>query len=229
MSDPQAIKPLSIPILLEPVPTHAALLWLIFDARLHYLVLQPVIALELLTITLLSVPMYPELTLQRRLGAIPLMLVFFGIVLFFNALSYAIAATAGGSDTAFATVRVALQGESLAFTLGCSFVLLGCHYLAARRARNPRLAWAMRVLAEGATLQVTMMLMVFVPLGVFVLAGIAEVILPMLTGVDAKAGFDVDIVLGSIWVVMRYILIVRTLRIPDAEVERIAQQPYADE
>lgn len=229
MSDPQAIKPLSIPIVLEPVPTHATLLWLIFDARLHYLVLQPVIALELLIITLLSAPMYPELALKRRLGEIPLMVVFVGIVLFFNALSYSIAAMAGGSDAAFATVRVALQGQSLAFTLGCSFVLLGCHYLAARRARNPRLAWAMRVLAEGATLQVTMMLMVFVPLAVFVVAGIADAILPMLTGVDAKVGFDVDIILGSVWVLLRYVLTVRTLRIPDTEIERIAQQPYADE
>lgn len=228
MSPAHAIKPLSVPILLEPVPAHAALLWLIVDARVHYLVLQPVIVLEILIITLLSAPMYPELALKRRLGEMPVMLLFFGVVLFFNGLGYVIAAAASGSDHVFATVRAALRGESLAFTAGCSFVLLGIHYLAALRARNPRLAWAVRMLADGAVAQVSLMLMVFVPLGVFVVAGIAGVILSMMTGANAQIRFDVDIALGSAWVLMRYVFTVRMLRIPDDEVERIARQPYAD-
>lgn len=229
MTDSATLKPLSLPILLEAIPTHGVLLWLVGSARLNYLLLQSALLIEMLVITALSLAMYPQLVSRRRVEEIPWMAFFFGAILFFGAMTYGFARILGGAETMFGTMQASLEGGQLRWVIGVPLLLIGIDYLVARRSSKPHVAWARSVLMPAAVAQVTMIVMVFVPLAVILVAGVADAVLSTMSARPVGLRFDADLVLGSFWVALRCVFTVRLLRMPEAEVERIASQPYADD
>jgi hypothetical protein len=204
--------------------SHALLLASAVWGAIPYVVLQTMLAAELLLINIVTIPLYPERGVLRHLGDVVKMMFALAFVLFFIVISYGVVARQAG-----------VQGEPLQIALGAfaglgfndamwgiSYVLvrLSISMWQARRTPDPRTAWASDNLLFGGSTFVAMFFIVFVAFFVAqpLMAGLAMI------GVDA----NVDVVLSTLMVIVRYGTALIASTFSKTGVEEIARQPYAD-
>jgi hypothetical protein len=196
----------------------AGILW----GGMPYLALQSLLAVELLAITLASVPLYPARGLRKH--GLDVLKTFAGllIILFFVFVTYGVARAEGGDDDHTLTAALAGPAQVDATTLGWAFayvvVHIGISLWQAFASSEPRLAWARSTLSEGSTTLVAMLLMIFVA---------AFVGVPLMT-LLARLGLPVDLdpLLACLMVAVRCLIALVMATISEREMRTIAANPY---
>ena len=201
--------------------SHAFLLIGSIWGGLPYIFLQLLLVAELFLLTLATIPLYPQRSaLSHALDMVKLSagLIF---VFFFILVGYGVARGGEREDmlTALQGLREVGFGDA-AWALGYLILSLALSMYAASRSPNPRKAWAKSKLAEGGTTFISLFFMVFVTLfvGKPIISGLAWLGLTI----------DVDVLLSTLMVIVRYILALAMSTMSDSEMEAISRNPYIE-
>jgi hypothetical protein len=200
--------------------SHLALLGATLWGGLPYVALQLLLAFELLLLNIASIPLYPHRGwLQHAFDTLKLA-AGLAFVLFFVLVTYGIAAE-GDSGYAGLAAWQALRGTAPSELLWAALYLV-VHITAALvlaiRSARPRVTWAKNQLAEAGATFVALFLMVFVA---------AFVGRPLVAGLAVlNVAVDVDLLLGALMVVLRFLLSLVVATFSDVEMEAMAANPY---
>lgn len=200
---------------------HLALLGATLWGGLPYVVLQLLLAVELLLLSIASIPLYPERGwLKHALDTLKLAagLTF---VLFFVLVTYGVAVEGDSGDAGLAAWQALLRGTARSELLWALFYVVVHIVVAlalALSSERPRVTWAKNQLAEGAATFVALFLMVFVAafIGAPLVAGLATL----------GIAVDVDVLLATLMVVLRFLLALVVATFSDSEMEAMAANPY---
>jgi hypothetical protein len=204
------------------VVSHLMLLAGILWGGMPYLALQSLLALELMAITLASIPLYPERGLRKH--ALDVLKTFGSLlfILFFVIVTYGVARSEDGDGDHALPAALASFAEVDAATLGWAFayvvVHVGIALWQAFASSEPRLTWARSTLSEGATTLVAMLLMIFV-------AAFGGV--PLMT-LLARFGLaiDLDQLLACLMAAVRCLMALVMATISEREMTSMAANPY---
>lgn len=200
---------------------HGALLVASLLGGLPYIVLQGLLAFELVLLNLATVPFYPERGLFRHLFDLVKLSALLAFLLLFVCISYAIVVGERAEPIATALARWhGLPRSSIAWAAGYVVVSLALSLLQAWTSPDPRLAWMNNTLAAGGSTFVAMLFMVFV--GFFGARPIAAAL------EYAGAPTDPDVLLISLMVGLRFFTALVAATISQGEVAEMARNPYVD-
>ncbi|HEU4665955.1 MAG TPA: hypothetical protein VFS55_18140 [Dokdonella sp.] len=201
---------------------HAVLLVASLRGGLPYIVLQGLIAFEIVLASLATVPFYPERGLLTHLFDLVKLSALLAFLLLFVCISYAIVAGGEHADVVATTLdRLQdLRRAGIAWSAGYIAVSLALSLLLALRSPDPRLAWMNDRLAAAGSTFVAMLFMVFV--GFFGARPIAVAL------EFAGAPADPDVLLISLMVGVRFFVALVAATITQGEVEAMARNPYVD-
>ena len=200
---------------------HAFLLVACLWGGMPYLFLQALLAIELILVTLATIPFYPDRSVRSHL--LDFLKLSAGLVfaMVFIVASYGVASS-GNSNFAIDIQRDLLGIGIADFGWALGYVVI--HILVSMRTAlsspNPRLAWTRLNLAEAGSTFVALFLMVFATffLGLPIVSGLAWLGLVV----------NVDVVLSTLMIVVRYVLSLIMTLMTDSEMETIARNPYID-
>lgn len=217
-----AVLALPRSVVLSHLATHALLLFGCLRGGIPYVMLQGLLALELLLVSAVAIPLYPERGLRKHAFDLLKMSAGLAFVLFFLAMSYAVVATREGGE-AFSPARAALGAAGMgAFFWALAYLLLhlAISYWQARRSPDPRGWWARENLSVGGATFVAMFLMVFVSF---------FVALPLAGALDwLGLATNPDALLSTLMVALRFLLVLVVGTMSSAEMDAMARNPYVD-
>jgi len=210
------------PVALQILLAHGVLLVASLRGGLPYIVLQGLLAFELVLLNLATVPFYPERGIARHLFDLVKLSALLAFLLLFVCISYAIVSSGEHADPITTTLARwrGLHPASIAWAAGYIVVSLALSLLQALRSPEPRLAWMNNTLAAGGSTFVAMLFMVFV--GFFGARPIAAA----LEYVGAPT--DPDALLISLMVGLRFFTALVAATISKGEVAEMARNPYVD-
>lgn len=200
---------------------HAVLLAGVLWGGVPYVLMQALLALELLAVNVANVFVYRERGWRKHVLDILKLTAALVFVLFFLIVTHGVAKQAG-SGNAMATglqelesLSVGIAGWMLAYIV----VHAGVSLWQALRSPNPRRAWAQQSLSGGAVTFIAMFFMVFA--GLFLAA-------PLASGLRT-IGFpaNVDTLMGGFMIATRFVLSLVAATISPSELDAIAANPYA--
>ena len=201
---------------------HALLLAGAIWGGVPYVVLQTMLAGELLLINIATVPLYPERGVVRHLGDVIKMTALLAFILFFVVVSYGVVSSSVHKGEplrlalrAFDGLGIADFGWALAYLLARLTALMW----QAKQSRDPRGTWARQNLLFGGSTFVAMLFMVF---GAFFVGN------PLIVGL-ARIGIivDADVLLSSLMVFARCFTALIAATMSASEIDAIASDPYA--
>ncbi|MEO6690413.1 MAG: hypothetical protein ABIS07_11845 [Dokdonella sp.] len=189
---------------------------------LPYVVLQALLAAELILLTIATIPFYPERGPLTHLFDLLKLSGGLMFVLFFLVVSYGVASE-GGNGNALAIGVKGLREtppSAIGWALAYVVIQLAISLWQAWHSANPRGAWARSTLGQGGATFVSMFLMVFVG---FFLAR------PIVLGFSMlHVPVDANVVLATLMVIVRYLMALVLSTISESEVDQIAAHPYVD-
>lgn len=217
-----AIRALPRAIVLQHLATHVLLLLGCLRGGMPYVMLQALLALELLLIGAASIPLYPERGLRKHVLDLIKMSAGLAFALFFLCVSYSVVASRGNSGASLLVQGVLAAAGHGAFAWALAYLLLNLcvSYRLARRNPDPRAWWSRETLSIGGATFVAMFLMVFV--GFFIglpLAGALDWL-----GIAA----DPDALLSTLMVALRFLLVLVVSTMSSEEMATVARNPYVD-
>lgn len=188
---------------------------------LPYIFLQLLLVAELVLLTLATIPLYPGRSILTHALDMLKLCAGLAFVFFFILVGYGVAR--GGSQASMIAGLVDLRDIGIsdaAWALGYLILSLAISMNSALRSANPRKTWAKSKLADGATTFLALFFMVFVTffIGKPILSGLASIGLKI----------DVDVLLSTLMVIVRYILSLVMSTISDSEMETISRNPYLE-
>lgn len=217
-----AVLALPRSVVLPHLATHALLLFGCLRGGIPYVMLQLLLALELLLVAAIAIPLYPERGLRKHALDLLKMSAGLAFVLFFLGMSYAVVAAREGGEP-LATARAALAASGVgtfAWALAYLVLHMAVSYWQARRSADPRGWWARENLSVGGATFVAMFLMVFVS---FFIA------LPLAGALDwIGLAADPDALLSSLMVMLRFLLVLVVGTMSSTEMDAMARNPYVD-
>lgn len=201
--------------------SHVFLLIAALLGSLPFVVVQALLVVELILVSLATIPLYPERGLLRHLMDMLKLAGASVFVLFFSVVSYGVVSEGDSGNAlehglhAFARLDLA----DISWALGYLLVHVAISLHSARTSPEPRVTWASNNLAEGGATFLALFFMVFVAffVGRPIVAGLAWL----------GWSIDVDALLSSLMVLVRYLLMLIMTLIPDSEIKSIANNPYA--
>ncbi|MGN6520689.1 MAG: hypothetical protein ACTHK2_14815 [Dokdonella sp.] len=209
-------------VALQILLAHGMLLFASLHGGLPYVVLQGLIALELVLLNVATVPFYPERGLLRHVADLVKMSALLAFLLLFVCISYAIVAGGEHADPIATTMARwhDLRRAGVAWAAGYIVVSLVLSLLAAISSPDPRLTWMNNNLAAGGSTFVAMLFMAFV--GFFGAR-------PMAAALEyLGAPSDPDVLMISLMVGLRFFTALVAATISRTEVEAMARNPYVD-
>lgn len=216
----QGLAPWQPLLAAQEVVSHLLLAWFAIATGIGYLGLMLVFAVELLLGNLVSAGMYPERGLRRHAGDLVKFVLAMGLLLVFVVLTYAMGTQHGNAAADFPAVLPDDANGTLRWSIAFAVVSIMARYFIARRAPDPKFAWARAVLVQNAATFVTLLLMIFV-------AAFAGATLQ-----EAADLFDIQAPLDAALIVvtagMRLFFALLVSRMPEREMRDIAHRPYAD-
>lgn len=218
----QSLREVSPRTALHAAISHLFLLGACLWGGLPYVFLQALLAIELLIVSLATIPLYPERGVALHLWDMIKLTAGLAFVLFFILVGYGVARD-GGNGNALAT------GFAGFHTIGMTDIAWASAYLvlhvsmsmhAAMRSDDPRTSWAKNRLADGGATFVALFFMVFVTFFVG---------RPIVAGLEMfNLHINVDALLSTLMVIVRYVLALIVSLIPDSEMQTMARDPYPD-
>jgi F0F1-type ATP synthase membrane subunit a len=198
---------------------HAVLLAGAVWGGLPYVLLQALLAVEIVLLNIASVPLYPERGWGKHIADVLKVSAGMLFVVFFLFVTYGVAAQGGEGYALEIAWRDAQAFDRTAalWSIGYIVVHLAFALQQALRSADPRGSWKKNVLADGGVTFVAMFLMVFV--AIFVGA-------PLVKGL-AVVGVDVDasLVLATLMVLLRFVLSLVGAAISQQEMAAISRNP----
>ena len=148
-------------VALQILLAHGVLLVASLHGGLPYIVLQGLLAFELVLLNLATVPLYPERGLLRHLFDLLKLSALLAFLLLFVCISYAIVSSGEHADPITTTLARwhGLHPASIAWAVGYIVVSLALSLLQALMSPEPRLAWMSNTLAAGGSTFVAMLFM----------------------------------------------------------------------
>jgi hypothetical protein len=185
-------------------------------------VLQALLAAELILLSMATIPLYPERGVLKHLFDLLKLGAGLAFVLFFIVISFGVASVGEQGNP----LDISLQGfrdtppSAYAWALAYTVVQLALSAWQAHQSADPRGTWARNNLGQGAATFISMFLMVFVAFFFArpVVAAFARMGLVM----------NVNALLASLMVIVRYVLALVLSTIPATEMDAIARNPYVD-
>ncbi|HET9485163.1 MAG TPA: hypothetical protein VFO79_14475 [Xanthomonadales bacterium] len=207
--------------ILATAAMHVPLLAALWTGALGYLTLQVLLAAELVVLNLATIPFYRERGAGRHLRDTLMLAGGLLFVLCFLLVTYGVALEGDSGNALMAALGALARPGAAAYGWGLLYVVV--HVVIAlqhaRAAPDPRRAWAQGMLAEGGVTFIAMFFMVFAA----IFAG-----RPIVAGLElAGVAADVDAVLGTLMVVLRFGLSLVAATITPREMDAIAANPYA--
>lgn len=201
---------------------HGVLLVASLHGGLPYVVLQGLLALELVLLSIATIPFYLDRGLLTHAFDLVKLSALLAFLLLFVCISYAIVAGGEHADPIATTLDRwrGLHRTSIAWALGYVVVSLALSLVRARTSPDPRLAWMTNNLAAGGSTFVAMLFMVFI--GFFGAKPIATAFEWLGAPVDA------DVLLISLMVATRCFTALIAATISEGEIEGMARNPYVD-
>ena len=203
--------------------SHALLLAGAIWGGVPYVVLQTLLAGELLLVNIATIPLYPQRSIARHLGDVLKMVAVLAFILFFVVISYGVVSAGARSGEPLQLALHAFEGLGLG-DLGWALAYLLARLTAsmryAKQSSDPRGTWARQNLLFGGSTFVAMLLMVF---GAFFVAN------PVISGL-ARFGVvvDADMLLSSMMVIARCFTALIAATMSASEIDAIARDPYPD-
>lgn len=201
--------------------SHAVLLAGCLWGGLPYVVLQALIAAEVILLSLATIALYPERGFAKHLWDLVKLCAGLTFVMFFIAASYAVAAHAEDSNPLLVVLRELrdLDVGAVVSILAYAAVQLLISLWRAWHSSDPRTTWTRDNIGSGAVSFLAMFFMVFVAFFV------AQ---PILIGF-ARIGvmIDANTLLASLMVVVRFLLALVVATFSESEFKEIANNPYA--
>jgi len=199
---------------------HAVLLAGVLWGGVPYVLMQGLLAAELVIVNLATIALYPQRGWRKHLWDTAKLVGILLFLLFFLVVTFGIASE-GESGNALA-VGVAglrdLTGGTALWMLAYIVVHLGVALWQAFQSTDPRRIWAQQTLAGSATTFIAMFLMVFVA---------AFLGIPMSTGLRSMGvELDASALLGALMVLLRFGLALVVATMPAKELDAIAANPY---
>lgn len=200
---------------------HVFLLIAALLGSLPFVAVQTLLVVELILVSMATIPFYPERGWVRH----PLDLLKLSgtsvFVLFFAVVSYGVASEGDSGNALEFGLRAytRLNSSDIGWAFGYLIVHVALSLRSALTSPDPRATWASNNLAEGAATILALFFMVFVTVfvGRPIVAGLAWL----------GWSIDVDVLLSSLMVLVRYMLMLIGSLIPDSEMKSIANNPYA--
>lgn len=210
------------PVALRILLAHGVLLVASLHGGLPYIILQGLLAFELLLLNLATVPFYPERGLLTHVFDLVKLGALLAFLLLFVCISYAIVSSGEHADPIATTLARwhGLHRAGVAWAAGYIVVSLSLALLQALASPDPRLAWMNNALAAGGSTFVAMLFMVFV--GFFGARPIAAALEYL--GVPT----DPDVLLIALMVGVRFFTALVAATIPEGDVAAMARNPYVD-
>jgi len=202
---------------------HALLLAGAIWGDVPYVVLQTLLAGELLLINIATIPLYPQRSVGRHLWDVAKMAAILAFILFFVVISYGVVSSATREGEPLRLALHAFKGLGVAdfgWMLAYLLARLTASMWQARQSKDPRGTWARQNLLFGGSTFVAMLLMVF---GAFFIGN------PIVAGL-ARVGIvvDADVVLSSLMVLARCATALVAATMSASEIDAIASNPYPD-
>jgi hypothetical protein len=203
--------------------SHALLLAGAIWGGLPYVVLQAMLAGELLLINIATIPLYPQRSIARHLGDVIKMAAVLAFILFFVVISYGVARSATHEGEPLRLALRAYEGlgpADFGWALAYLLARLTASMWQAKQSRDPRGMWARQNLLFGGSTFVAMLFMVF---GAFFVGN------PLIAGL-ARIGVvaDADVLLSSLMVFARCFTALVAATMSASEIDAIASDPYPD-
>jgi hypothetical protein len=188
-----------------------------------YVVLQALLAGELLLINIATIPLYPQRSAGRHLGDVVKMAALLAFILFFVVISYGVVTSATREGEPLRLALHAFEGlgpADFGWALAYLLARLTASMWQAKQSRDPRGTWARQNLLFGGSTFVAMLLMVF---GAFFVGN------PLIAGL-ARVGIvvDADVLLSSLMVLARFFTALVAATMSASEIDTIARDPYPD-
>lgn len=189
---------------------------------LSYLVMQAVLAVELLLMSLATIPLYPERGLGRHAFDMLKLTALLAFIYFLVFATYGIASNEGRG----AALAIAWQSlddadiHDLIVSLLYVTISIGFSLWQAKQAPDPKLAWARSRLLDGG---VTILAMIFMSI---VAVTLGTLIVSMLKHLDHP--IDADTVLITLMVTTRLLFTLIGATMPESTAKSIADSPYVD-
>ena len=200
---------------------HAVLLVGAVWGGLPYVLLQALLAAEIVLLNIASVPLYPERGWGKHVADVLKVSAGMLFVMFFLFVTYGVAAEGAEGyalEIAWRDAQV-FHGTAALWSIGYIVVHLAFALQQALGSADPRGSWTKNVLAEGGVTFVAMFLMVFV--AIFVGAPLVKGLAMVGIGVDA------NLVLATLMVLLRFVLSLVGATISQQELAAISRNPYA--
>ncbi len=202
--------------------SHIVLLGMALFGGLSYLVMQAVLAVELLLMSLATIPLYPERGLGKHAFD---MLKLTGLLMFIYFIVFATYGIASdeGRGAALAIAWQSLDDadiHDLIVSLLYVTFSVGFSLWQAKQAPDPKLAWARSRLIDGG---VTILAMIFMSI---VAVTLGTLIVSMLKHLDHPV--DADTVLIALMVTTRLLFTLIAASMPESTAKSIADSPYVD-
>lgn len=200
--------------------SHAVLLAGCVWGGLPYVVLQALVAAEVILLDLATIALYPERGFGKHLWDLVKLCAGLAFVMFFIVVSYAVAAHGENRNpllVVFDELRD-LDVRGLAWIVAYAAGQLAIALWRAWHSSTPRTTWTRDNIGTGAASFLAMFFMVFVAFFV------AQ---PVLIGF-AKIGIAIDAnaLLASLMVVVRFLLMLLVATFSATQIEEIARDPY---
>lgn len=201
--------------------SHGVLLIAALVGGLPFVVVQTLLVVELILISLATIPFYPERGVGQhfldilKLGGVSVFVLFFAVV------SYGVVSQGDSGNALEFSLNAfsRLDPADYAWALAYLVLHVAVSLSSALSSADPRATWASNNLAEGGATFLALFFMVFVAflVGRPIVAGLAW----------AGWSIDVDALLSSLMVLVRYVLMLIVSLVSNSEMKSIANNPYA--
>lgn len=201
--------------------SHLFLLLACLWGGLPYLFLQALLAIELILVSLATIPFYPERTARKHLLDVLKLSAGLAFALIFIVVFYGLSRS--GDNESLKSSLWGLRGLGVAdgaWALGYLALHLLISMRDARRSSDPRKTWTRIRLIEAGTTFVALFLMIFVS----IFLGLPAVSAFTWLGLD----INVDAWLSTLMIVVRYVVALVMTLMTDSELDAIALNPYRD-
>lgn len=188
-----------------------------------YLVLQLLLALEVLLMSLATLPLYPERGLLRHAADLLKLAAGLAFVGLFVLVSYVVAADGDGRGAALEAALAPvshLGGREIAGAMTYLAASMGWSLWQAWRSPDPRLAWSKARLGNGAAALLSLFFSVFV--AIFAVAPLRHAL--VLAGIDCSA----DVLLILAMALLRFFFGLLLATFSEEEWINMARQPYVE-
>ena len=202
--------------------SHLALLAACLWGGFPYIVLQTLLAAELILISLASIGLYPERGFAKHFWDMVKLCSMLAFVMVFVVISYGVVEEPDNPQPLSAAVHVYrdMDAATAVWALAYAGIQISIALWRVRHSSEPRLTWARENLGMGAVNFLAMIVMIVVApvLAQPVLRGFASIGIVI----------DLDILLASLMVVVRFLFALVLATFSESEFKDIASNPYAE-